>query len=483
MILLRLFGDLVTLAFLVYTFSLGLSYLLLGLYSLGETREYLRRNSFTDYRTLAVSEYAPGISILAPAYNESATIIDNVRSLLSLYYPNMELIIINDGSRDDTLQRLVEAYDLVRVPHCVPGRLPTKPLRGVYRSRHAVYGNLIVLDKENGGKSDALNAGVNFSARQLVTCVDVDCIMEPDALLKMAKPFLESQGPRIIAAGGVIRIANSCVVEEGRLVEVRLPARWQPRFQVLEYIRAFLLGRMAWSRLGGLILVSGAFGAFDREILLEAGGYDARTVGEDMELTIRMRRYMAERGRPYRVTYIPDPLCWTEAPSSYRILARQRNRWARGTIESLYKHLDLLGRRRYGIMGMVSLPYWLLFEFLAPVVEFLSLLIFAVLCAMGRVDWTFFFILLAFVLSFAYAYSAMSLLTEVLTFNQYRRKRDMLRLLGSVLLEPFLFHPLVVWAALSGHKDYLLRRNKGWGDMKRSGFARPGSTASAASGG
>lgn len=472
MILFTLAGDLVTLAFLVYTFSLGLSYLLLGLYSLGETREYLRRNSFTDYRILASSEYAPGISILAPAYNESATIIDNVRSLLSLYYPNMELIVINDGSRDDTLQRLIQAYDLRQVPHCVPGRLQTKPLRGVYRSRHPVYRNLVVLDKENGGKSDALNAGVNFSTKPLVTCVDVDCIMEPDALLKMAKPFLESRGPRIIAAGGVIRIANSCVVEDGRLVEVRLPRRRLPRFQVLEYIRAFLLGRMAWSRLNGLILVSGAFGAFDRQILLEAGGYDAHTVGEDMELTIRMRRYMAERGRPCRVTYIPDPLCWTEAPDTYRILSRQRNRWARGTIESLNKHLDLLGRPRYGVMGLLSLPYWLLFEFLAPVVEFLSLVVFGALCSLGRIDWSFFVILLAFVLSFAYAYSAMSLLTEVLSFNQYRRKRDMLRLLGAVLLEPFLFHPLVVWAALIGHKDYLLKRNKGWGEMKRAGFAR-----------
>jgi cellulose synthase/poly-beta-1,6-N-acetylglucosamine synthase-like glycosyltransferase len=329
-IVVEILFDILTYGIFIYSGGLLLSYLLIAVFSIGEIRRYMRKNRFTDYRILASSVHAPSVSILAPAYNEGLTIVENVRSLLSIYYTNLEVIVINDGSKDDCLQKLIRAYDLEKLDYFVDYKIDTKPVRGVYKSRNSIHHKLLVVDKVNGGKADALNVGINISSNNYLVCIDVDCILEQDALLKMVKPFLEETTEKVIASGGVVRIANSCEIEDGRLVKVRLAEDYLPRMQILEYIRAFILGRMAWSRLNGLMLISGAFGAFDKEIAIKAGGYDHNTVGEDMELVVRMRRYMEERNLKYRVTYIPDPLCWTEAPNTFNILGRQRNRWTRG---------------------------------------------------------------------------------------------------------------------------------------------------------
>ncbi|NML20118.1 glycosyltransferase family 2 protein [Pseudoflavitalea sp. G-6-1-2] len=462
--------DILTYGILGYSVILLLSYIFIGLYSIGETRKYLHKNSFTDYALLAVSPETPGISIIAPAYNEGATIVENVRSLLSVYYPNLELIVVNDGSKDDSLDKLIQAYQLEQVPVHIHEQIPTKPVRGVYKSKNPVFSKLVVIDKVNGGKADALNVGVNLCTKPYVVCIDVDCILEEDALLKMIKPFLESTNKRVIASGGVVRIANSCEIEEGRLVKVHLPQQYLPRVQTLEYIRAFLLGRMAWSRLNGLLLISGAFGAFDREIMIKAGGYNHDTVGEDMELVVRMRRYMEEQKIPYKVTYIPDPLCWTEAPVSFKILGRQRNRWTRGTIETLSFHRKLFFNPRYGLLGLISYPYWFFFEFLAPLIEAFGMLVFLLFAILGLVDWNFFFALLAFIAAFGFTYSVFAICMEVLTYNQYKKRSEVLRLFFTALTEPFFFHPFVVWSAIRGNID-LARKKKAWGEMTRQGFA------------
>ncbi|MGI8635642.1 MAG: glycosyltransferase family 2 protein, partial [Segetibacter sp.] len=330
--------DFITYAIFTYSATQLLFYVLIGLFSIGAIRKYANMNSFIDYKLLAVSPYAPSISILAPAYNEGANIIENVRSLLSIYYNNLELIIINDGSKDNSLQQLITAYDLIKIDFFVSYQIPSKKVRAVYKSKNPIYKKLVVVDKINGGKADALNVGINIASNDYIVCIDVDCVLEQDALLKLMKPFLESTGEKVIATGGVVRIANSCEINHGRLLKVNLPKQYLPRVQALEYIRAFLLGRMAWSRFNGLLLISGAFGAFDKEIAIEAGGYNHKAVGEDMELVVRMRRYMEERKLPYKVAFIPDPLCWTESPANYKILGRQRNRWTRGTIETLALH-------------------------------------------------------------------------------------------------------------------------------------------------
>lgn len=470
-----------TLTYVIFAYSivLILSYLFIGIYSIGETRTYLFKNSFTDYRLLATSPYAPSVSIVAPAYNEGKTIVENVRSLLSIYYNNLELIVINDGSNDDSLQRLIDAYELEKVHFFADTRIPAKPVRGIYRSRNPVYGKLVVVDKVNGGKADALNVGLNIASNNYLVCIDVDCILEQDALLKMIKPFLEQTGEKVIASGGVIRVANSCVIRGGRLIKVRMPDDYLPRMQALEYIRAFILGRMAWSRLNGLMLISGAFGAFDREIAIKCGGYNHDTVGEDMELVVRMRRYMEEQQQPYKVTYIPDPLCWTEVPSTLSILGRQRNRWTRGTVETLKLHRKMFFNPRYHLLGMMSYPYWFFFEMLSPLIEFFGFICFFFFALIGLIDWEFFFVYLLFIICFGYLYSAFAILMEVISYHQYKRRTDILRLLLTALTEPFYFHPFVVWSAIKGYRD-LLRKKKSWGVMTRQGFATAASPGTAA---
>ena len=455
----------------LYAVTLLTAYLLIGVASVGESRKYLHKNEFSDFRLLATSSHAPSISILAPAYNEGATIIENVRSLLSLHYGDLEVVIINDGSKDDCLQKLIDGYDLVKIERHVQYRIATKEVRGVYKSRKAVYRKLVVVDKVNGGKADALNVGINVSANDIIVCIDVDCILEQDALLKMIKPFMEETREKVIASGGVVRIANSCEIRDGRLEKIVLPENYWARMQSLEYIRAFIIGRMAWGRINGLLLISGAFGAFDKEIAIRAGGYDHGTVGEDMELVVRMRRYMEELKQPYRVTYIPDPLCWTEAPVSSKILGRQRNRWTRGSIETLKIHKTLFFNPRYHVMGMLSYPFWFFFEMLAPLIEFFGMVAFLIMSIFGLINWHAFIALLLFIISFGYLFSAFAAYMEVITFNMYRRRKEMMKLLLTALTEPFYFHPFVVWSAVKGYWD-LIRKKNSWGEMTRQGFGQ-----------
>lgn len=349
--------EVVIWVFLLYSLAVFIIYSWIGFYAYGAVLKYKHSNIFTDYNLIVTNPNAPKFSLIAPAYNEGMTIVDNVRSLLSLYYHNLEIIIVNDGNKDDSMDKLIQAYDLEKVSFYVQGELETKPIRGVYKSKNPAFKKLLVVNKENGGKADALNVGVNISSGDYIVCIDVDCILEQDALLKLAKPFLEQSEKRVIACGGVIRLANNCKVENGKITDINLPKTWLGSTQALEYIRAFVLGRMAWSRASGLILISGAFGAFDKEIVLACGGYDKNTVGEDMELVVRMRRYMEEEKLPYEVVNIPDPLCWTEVPESKEVLWKQRNRWMRGTMETLWKHRKLMFNPKYGKLGMLSMPY------------------------------------------------------------------------------------------------------------------------------
>jgi len=465
------FVDVYILLILGYAILIMSSYLILAYLSTKALRSYLKKNSFIDYEVLLTSEFAPKLSLIAPAYNEGFTIEENVKSLLSLNYNNYQVIVVNDGSRDNSMEILINTYDLFLTELEVDLKIETKKVRGIYTSRNAAFKKLIVVDKENGGKADALNVGLNIAQNPYVVCIDVDCILDKDSLLKLAKPFLESYGKRIIATGGVVRIANQCVIRNGRLVEINIPDAILPRIQVLEYLRAFLLGRMAWGRLDGLLLISGAFGAFDKEIALLAGGYSTKTVGEDMELVVRMRRYMVENKLPYSVSYIPDPLCWTEAPEDFKIFKKQRSRWMRGTIETLTLHKKMFLNPKYKLLGMLSIPYWTFFEFLAPAIEFTGLIITLLFIFFGFINWHFFFLLVFFVYTFAVFFSVIALYSEERTYHKYPKQTDFLKLLLAAFIEPLYFHPLTVYAALVGYKEKIMG-TKGWGEMTRKGFTK-----------
>jgi len=456
-------------AIFILTVLIFTTYLGLTIFSAITLRKYLRKNSYVDYNSIVSSPLAPSLSVIAPAYNESRSIVDNIRTLLSLYYNNYEVVVINDGSSDDTLDKIIEAYELEKVNYYFDYRLPCERIRGVYKSRNRSFKRLTVIDKVNGGKADTLNAGLNVCRNDLVVSIDADSIMEPDALLKLVKPFMEAKERRVIGAGGVIRIANSCEISGGHIKKINLPKQFLPRAQVMEYTRAFLMGRMAWSELDGLLLISGALGMFDREVVIQAGGYSTKTVGEDMELVVRIRRYMAEHGVDYDVVYIPDPLCWTEVPANWKVLARQRSRWTRGTMETLYTHRKLFLNRKYGKLGLLGYPYWLLFEYLAPIIEFLGILWFFFLVITSKLNWPFFLLLTGFVYFFAVSLSIWAVLFEEITFHKYERRRDVLRLVGTAFLEPLFYHPMVMLMSIKGNIDKLFNK-KSWGKMERRGF-------------
>ena len=458
-------------AVFIVTALIFTTYLTLTIFSAISLRKYLRKNSYVDYNSIVASPLAPSLSVIAPAFNERETIIDNIRTLLSLYYNNYEVVVVNDGSSDDTLEKIIQAYELEKVNYYFDYRLPCERIRGVYKSMNRSFKKLTVIDKRNGGKADSLNAGLNVCRNDLVVSIDADSIMEPDALLKLVKPFMEAKEKKVIGAGGVIRIANSCEISEGHIQKINLPRKFLPRAQVMEYTRAFLMGRMAWSELDGLLLISGALGMFDREVVITAGGYSTKTVGEDMELVVRIRRYMADHGMDYDVVYIPDPLCWTEVPSSIRVLARQRSRWTRGTLETLITHRGLFFNGKYGKLGLLGYPYWLFFEYLAPIIEFLGILWFTFLAVTGRLNWPFFLLLFGFVYFFAVSLSIWAVLFEEITFHKYEKRRDVMRLVGTAFLEPLFYHPLVMLMNVKGNIDKLLRINK-WGKMERKGFKK-----------
>jgi cellulose synthase/poly-beta-1,6-N-acetylglucosamine synthase-like glycosyltransferase len=429
----------------------------------------MKENNFINYDVILSSNLAPYLSLIAPAYNEGLTIEENIKSLLSLNYNNYEVIVVNDGSKDNSMEILIKRYDLKPIAYIYQPKIKTKDIKAVYTSGNRAFKKLIVVDKYNGGKADALNVGINISSHPYVVCIDVDCILDRDSLLKLCKPYLEQSGTRVIATGGVVRIANSCVVQNGRLIEINAPRKLLPRTQVLEYLRAFLLGRMAWSQMDGLLLISGAFGMFDKNITIKAGGYNPETVGEDMELVVRMRRYMIENKQKYAVSYIPDPLCWTEAPETFNIFRKQRSRWTRGTMETLWMHRKMLFNPKYKTLGLLSMPYWTFFEYFAPIMEFIGLLLTILFIILGVINWSFFILLLVFVYVFAVFFSTLALLAEEYTYHQYTKIRDFNRLLLVAIMEPFYYHPFTVYAAIRGNWEKI-KGNKGWGDMVRTGF-------------
>lgn len=454
---------------LVYSFMITGGYVILWLIAGYYLNRYMKETRSVDYQKIINSPIAPEISVIAPCYNEAQSIVANIRALLNLQYNNYDVIIVNDGSTDDSLERAIAAYELKKVSYYIYERLDTQPIRGIYRSTNKSYHNLMVIDKENGGKADALNVGLNASRKPYVVCLDVDSIIEHDALLKLAQPYMHNHKKKLIAVGGVVHVANSCKVEKGRLIQRRVPDRLFPRIQVLEYTRAFMIGRIAWSHMNGLLIISGAIGMFDREVVLQCGGYLSETVGEDMELVVRMRRYMYEKGIKHKVKYLPDPLLWTEVPDTRKTLGRQRNRWIRGTMDTLFLHKKLFFNPKYGALGMLGYPYWFFFEWLAPIVEFLGFTYFVIMAVIGLVNWPLFLTILLFIYLFALSFSFFSILYDELTFHPYQNPRENLQLFLSAMVEPFIYHPLVVYWNIMGNISYI-RGNRAWGVMHRIGF-------------
>ena len=454
---------------LVYFALINLGYLAIFAVSLRELWRFVQRSFFSDYDQIRQSDLTLPVSLLVPAYNEAATIVESVRSLLKLNYGQYEIIIINDGSKDDTLQKLIRAFDLRRWDTPVRRTLRSRPIRAVYRSmKHA---NVVVLDKERGGKSDALNAGLNASRYPLFCSIDADSIIESDALLRLVKPFIESP-QETVAAGGIVRVANGCRVEDGRVTEVRLPRSRLAVMQVVEYLRAFLAGRAGWSAARSLLIISGAFGMYRKQEIIDIGGYSSATDTEDAELVVRLHRSMSDRRHPYRIVFVPDPVCWTEVPETWKVLTTQRSRWHRGLLQTLWLYRGMIFRRRYGAAGMFGMPWFIAFELLGPVVEIVGYVLIPLAWYVGILDRTFMvlFLVVAFVMGALLSVGA--LLLEEMAFRRYPTWRDLLRLLAYGFLENFGFRQYMSFVKVRALVEALWRR-RGWGAMERRGFGTP----------
>lgn len=448
--------------FLIYFIGLTAGYLLLNLSSLTVVRKHALA-ARPDLMPRAWQSALPPVSILVPAYNEAATITGSVRSLLQLTYPEHEIIVINDGSSDNTLEVLRQKFELVEEPRLVRVQLHSKPVRGLWQSRR--YPNLRVLDKENGGKADALNAGINQAQYPLFCSVDADSILQRDSLQRIMRPFLED--PDTIAAGGTVRVANGCDIRDGMVRRAGLPARLLPRLQVVEYLRAFLFGRMGWAPINALLIISGAFGVFRKSAVVEAGGYREANMGEDMELVVRLHRHMRLAGRRYRIHFIPDPVCWTEAPEDLRTLRTQRIRWQRGLLESLMTHRALLFNRRAGPVGWVAYPFLLFFEAIGPLIEVVGYGVVIGLFLAGLLDLTSLLLFLLVAIGFGMLISMVALLLDELSFPVYPGRRNIMRLFTAALIENLGYRQLTSWWRLRGILQWLTRSKAHWGSMER----------------
>jgi cellulose synthase/poly-beta-1,6-N-acetylglucosamine synthase-like glycosyltransferase len=450
--------------FLGYFLALCGGYLLLYYSALRSMKGFMEEVSLERALRLH-SGLEPPVSLIVPAYNEATTIVTTVRSLLQLEYPEFEIIVVNDGSSDGTLAALSAEFNLVPYPGMMRSELRTQPLRGAYRSLR--YPNVRVLDKANGGKADALNAGINAAQFPLFCSMDGDSVLQRDSLDRIARPFLDD--PTTVASGGTVRIANGCEFRGGFLRSVGLPRSFLALCQVVEYLRAFLFGRLGWEPLNGVLVISGAFGLFHKDTVIAAGGYRTDTVGEDMELVVRLHRHLRAQGKPYRIAFVPDQICWTEAPETWRDLRRQRMRWQRGLAETMALHWRLMFTKNAGWVGRGALPFAVLFEFASPVIELGGYVFFLVCWLRGSIvpEAALAFVFMAF--GVGVLLSVTAVLLEEISFHVYPKRGQVLALCGIAILENLGYRQLTVFWRLVATLQWLLGRPAKWGRQVRSG--------------
>jgi cellulose synthase/poly-beta-1,6-N-acetylglucosamine synthase-like glycosyltransferase len=413
-------------------------------------------------------DIAPPISLIVPAYNEQINIVESVHSMLALEYPAYEVIVVNDGSKDETLKRLIDAFELVSVRRPFEETLEHEPIRGIYASPRS--DRLFVVDKSNGGKADAQNAGINVSRAPIFCVIDGDSILEPDALLRAVQPFIEDP-ERTIAVGGTIRIANNSTIESGRVKTVRLPTRILPLFQVVEYLRAFLMARLAWSRINTLMLVSGAFGVFRRREAVAVGGFTKGSMGEDLDFVIKLHRHMLDNKKEYRIEFIPEPVCWTEAPETLAVLARQRSRWQRGALEAFFRYRGMLFNPRYGRVGFLGFGHILIVDVLGPIMEVLGYVLMPLFWLTGVLSTEHLLAYTALVFVYGVFVSVASLILEELELKRFPRPVDLAILTLAAVAENFGYRQLNNFWRVKGYWQYL-RADNSWGEMTRTGFSK-----------
>lgn len=450
---------------MIYTIAINLFYNGQMLISVVDLFDYFKKMKSSDYKRYVESKNMIPISIIVPAYNEEKTIVSNIKSLLALNYYEYEIIVVNDGSNDSTVEKIIEEFELVKVNQPVKVSIQTNEILGIYRN--AKYERLIVVDKLNGGKADALNAGINLSTYPIFASIDADSVLENDALIKLTMMFVEH--PETIAVGGIVRVANGSVIKDGVLIESNLPKSRVARFQIVEYFRAFLTGRTSLSKLNSVLIISGAFGAFNKAVVIECGGYKTNTIGEDMDIIMNLHKKMRDKKKKYKIKFLADPICWTQVPESLKDLRTQRRRWQIGLFDSLLSYKSMILRPKYGTVGMIVLPYYWLFELIGPVIEFLGYVFIPLAYLFGLLELNSFLIyfLIAFLLGTTLSMG--SILLEQVSFQNNKSFKQIMSIVLIAFIENLGYRQLTVLFRIEG----ILKIRSGkhsWGTIKRQEF-------------
>jgi len=447
-----------------YFFVISIFYVILIVLSSRKLRGYIK---IINNDVTIISNYTKPISIVVPAYNEETTIIDNITSLLDLNYPEFEIIVVSDGSYDKTLEKVIDHFKLREIDVEINMQIECKKIKGVYGS--FIIPNLVLIDKENGGKADALNAGINLSRYPLFCGIDADCIIEKNALLRIVKPFLKHE--HTIAVGGIVRIANGCIIKDGKLLEAKLPRQAIVRFQIIEYFRAFLTSRIGWERINALLIISGAFGVFKKYAVIKVGGY-SKTIGEDLELTLKMHEYFRENKLKYKIDFASDAVCWTQAPDTISGLKSQRIRWHRGLTDSILRHKKMFFNPRYGTVGILSMPYFFLVEMLGPIIEMTGYVILVVSIITGTLSKFFIFV---FLMAYLYGilFSLSAILVEEFSYKRYNEIKEITKLVIYSFFEQVIYRQITVWWRVTSFFNFKQGSNH-WGTIKRNSFYKEG---------
>ena len=443
----------------LYFLAINTTYSLLILFALREIVRYSYLSTAQTSRRLLGTEFFKPVSILVPAHNESAVISQSIRSLLNLHYPEFEIVVVNDGSSDDTMEVLKRSFDLKPSKKPVRLQVPHAPVKTVYVS--SAYSNLIVVDKENGGKADAINAGINVSSYPLFCSIDADSLLEPDAILKASRMFVEDD--EIIATGGIVRVLNGCTVKGGAVMEIGMPKGTLEAIQVLEYTRAFLSGRTGWNMMKSLLIISGAFGVFRKDMVVAVNGY-RKTVGEDMDLVMRLHRHCRDNGIPYKILFVPDPVCWTQVPFSLGMLRKQRNRWHRGLIDSLITNRALILNPKYGAVSLIGTSYFVFVEVLGPMVELCGYISIPILYFAGLLGIKFLLLLITVAILWGISINIAAIFLDTYNYRHYTKNSDILRLCLLSVVEFMGYRQITLYERVKASFSF---RSTKWGSQER----------------
>ncbi|MFW6138413.1 MAG: glycosyltransferase family 2 protein [Spirochaetota bacterium] len=444
--------------------SIHLTILFLSIYELDRAK---RSRLTFDLEQAFRFRLLPPVSIILPAYNEEKTIVESVRSLLFIHYPSYEVLVVNDGSTDGTLRKLKRAFNLLKTDYVFRRSLDTEKVKGIYISEK--YKNIIVIDKENGGKADALNAGINVSTYPYFCAVDADTILGTDALSRLILPFINA--PRqTTAVGGVVKPANGADLQMGVLLGQRLTRNILVNIQRVEYVRSFFMGRMGLSSINSLLIISGAFGLFKKDDVMAAGGYKKRSLGEDMMLVVKLHRLKKNQKEKYRIAFVPDTVCWTEIPSSLKVLKRQRIRWQMGLLESIFDNIRMFLNPSYGTVGLFSVPFYFFTEIISPFIEIAGYCLTALGMFTGVLpaDYALHFLIATWVYGIVNSFMALTM-EHYSSPSTQKPGHFLIKLLVSCV-ENLFYRQVNLYFRIAGFFRYFTKKRE-WGVMERKGFS------------